>query len=518
MKKIENFSKEIIAAIESDKVQNRVELNNLKNRLCKKHGIKKLPTNPDILACAVSPKKKTINLLKAKPTRTKSGIAVVAVMGKPDNCPGECIYCPGSLTEKKTPKSYTGGEPATMRALAMDFDGKKQTRKRIEQLGHSGHKTGKIELIIMGGTFPAKPVKEQKEFMKDCINAVSKSNGESIEQAKKFAEKSEQRITGITFETRPDYCRKAHVDMMLDLGGTRCELGVQMPSDKIYKIIKRGHSVKDVVSATALLKDAGFKVCYHLMLGLPGSSPLKDLELAKKIFSSPDFKPDMLKIYPTLVVEKTVLCKLWKAGKYTPLDSETAAELVAKIKNIVPRWTRIMRVQRDIPAPSITAGVKKSNLRQLALEKAEQCNCIRCREAGLKENEDYDKAELFVEEYTASKGKEFFISFEDKKQKTLFGFLRMRFIHNPFRKELGKNTAIVRELRVLGEPAEFSLKNKDKIQHHGLGKKLLEQAEKIAVSKGKQNLAVLSGIGVKEYYRKLGFSDKGAYLSKELNT
>jgi len=523
--KVENYCKEIIQLVDSGKISSREELALQKIRLCKKHGLASMPSNPEILLFAKKKSKKLLSLLKIKPMRTLSGVAVCAIMTKPHECPGNCIYCPSSLAGSPTPKSYTGKEPAAMRALMHNFSPSAQVKNRLQQLEEAGHKVNKLELIVMGGTFFSQPLPFQKKFMISALNAISSSRAKTLEGAKKAAETSRVRVVGITFETRPDFAGKKEISRMLDFGGTRCELGVQNPSNEIYNRINRGHSVEEVVSATQLLKDSCFKVSYHLMPGLPGSSPKQDLEMFKEIFSNPQFKPDMLKIYPTLVIEGTRLFKQWKQGKYKPLSSKKAAELVAKMKKFVPRWVRIMRVQRDIPSPLISAGVKKSNLRQLVEEELSkqgiQCNCIRCREVGLKtylngNTPIVSKAKLFVEEYDASNGSEFFISFEDKGRNHLFGFCRLRIPFKPFRKEISPSTALVRELHVFGEALPLGRTAVESAQHQGFGKKLLQKAEEIASKEfGSSKLLVISGLGAKPYYRALGFKNDGVFVSKK---
>jgi len=527
LNKLRSYSLDLIRLIESGKVQTKRQLNKEKIALCKKHSVKDIPTNPTILSFAEKKSKKLLSLLSVKPTRSLSGIAIVAVMTKPHKCPGNCIYCPGSLLKgRETPKSYTGTEPATMRALAAEFNPSKQIRNRLQQLQEAGHPTNKIELIIMGGTFLSQPLSFQKRFMLQSLNALNNRDSKTLPAAKKAAEKAETRITGITFETRPDFCSKGEINNMLSFGGTRCELGVQTIYDSIYKKINRGHSVQDVINATRLLKDTAFKVTYHYMPGLPGMSLSKDKKALREIFSNQQFKPDSLKIYPCLVIEGTELYRQWSRGLYKPFSTEKAIELVSCLKSFAPRWVRIMRVQRDIPAQLIAAGVKKSNLRQLALEKALEkgfeCNCIRCREAGLrsyKEGQKHDSsdAKLFVESYIASNGREYFISFEDKKRKFLYGFLKLRQPFAPFRKEIDKKTALVRELRVFGQPMPLHQRSSRGIQHHGIGKLLMQKAEEIAsTGLNSSKLLVISGLGVKPYYRNLGFKNDGMFVSKNL--
>jgi len=523
--KLKAYSKELIGGIESGEIISRQQLNEEKIKLCKKHALHEMPSNATILSFAKKRSDSLIEILKVKPTRSLSGIAVVAIMAKPHKCPGNCIYCPSSLLKgRETPKSYTGKEPATMRALTANFNPKKQVRNRLDQLMESGHSTGKVELIVMGGTFFSQPVSYQKEFMLSSINALCDSNSKSLPAAIVAAEKSKTRIAGITFETRPDFCGKKEINRMLSFGGTRCELGVQTIYDTVFKRIKRGHRVSAVKKATSLLKDSAFKATYHYMPGLPEVSLREDKKALKEIFQNQDFKPDCLKVYPCLVIEGTELFKQWKKGLYKPFSTEKAVKLLSYAKEIVPRWLRIMRIQRDIPSQLIAAGVKKSNLRQIVQkelhEQGKKCNCIRCREAGLFQRNSRnmpkpENAKLFVKSYDASNGREFFLSFESRDRECLFGFARLRFPGNPFRKEISSNTALLRELRVFGLPMALHERKDQTLQHRGIGKSLLQKAEAIAANDfDAKKLLVISGLGVKPYYRKLGFGSDGPFVSK----
>lgn len=521
------FSLEILELIEKGVISNKRGLNKWKGKLAKKHSLDSIPANPDILCSFPRVSRKALEILCKKPVRSLSGITVVAAMVPPHKCPGECIYCPSSLVEQKTPKSYTGREPATMRAIQSNFDAGLQVKERLRQLRESGHSLSKVEFIVMGGTLFSQGKKFQEEFVLSALNAFTGKKARSIERAKLYAEKSETRITGITFETRPDYCSKKHVDRMLYYGGTRCELGVQILNNRVYEKVKRGHTVSDVKNATRNLKDAGFKVLYHTMPGLPYASFQDDLNSFKKIFFSEPFKPDMLKIYPCLVVKGTKLYKEFLKGNFRPMDEKKAVKLISKIKNIVPPWVRIMRIQRDIPSQLIEGGVKKSNLRQLVerelKKKKKKCNCIRCREAALKEykqglNFQLEKARLFLDEYRASNGTELFISLEARNRNALFGYCRLRIPDNSYRKEIGSNGVIVRELRVFGEPLSLEKREKDALQHKGIGAKLFTEAERIAREVfDKKKLVVIAGLGVREYYRKkFGCRNDGYYVSKTI--
>lgn len=526
MDKLKAYSLELLSMISSGKVKTRYNLNEVKIFLCGKHGVSFMPSNAKILSFAEKKSDKILSLLKVKPTRSLSGVSVVAIMSKPGKCPGKCIYCPESLVSgKKTPKSYTGREPATMRALASNFDPAKQIKTRLRQLKEAGHGTGKVELIVMGGNFLSHSKQYQDKFMLSSLKALTDSKAKTLKGVRKTAEKSKTRIAGITFETRPDFCGKKEISSMLEFGGTRCELGVQTIYNNVYKKINRGHSIEDVKEATRLLKDSAFKVTYHYMPGLPSVSLSQDKKALKQLFSNSDFMPDNLKIYPCLVIEGTKLYKMWKNGEYKSFSTKKAVKLLSEAKEFVPKWVRIMRIQRDIPAQLISAGVKKSNLRQLVQSEMQahgkKCSCIRCREAGIfsqyNKVPEINNAKMFVESYDASRGKEFFISLEDAERKCLFGFCRLRIPKEPFRKELLGETALIRELRVFGLPLPLHERKEMALQHRGFGKALLERAEEIASQQfDKKNLAVISGLGVKPYYHSLGFKEKGLFVSKQI--
>lgn len=475
----------------------------------RKNKLKQLPLTSEILDALNI--KTPPSFLVTKPTKTLSGVTVIAVMTKPGECPGKCIYCPNS---EIAPRSYTGFEPAAMRAKRNDFDAYKQIKDRLHQFEATGHPTNKIELIVMGGTFPAMPYKYQKEFMIKVYQALTDSKNEDLETLKKIASKSKRRVVGITFETRPDFCNKKIIKRLLEFGGTRVEIGVQILNDKILDYVNRGHRIDAVIKATEELKDAGFKVLYHFMLALPNSTPKKDIESFQLAFNDSRFCPDMIKIYPCLVTKGTKIEKMLYAGKYKPYDLKTTIRLIADIKEFVPKWVRIMRIQRDIPATKIIDGIQKSNLRQLVQEELKKrnkkCNCIRCSEP-MGVLEDISNYEIKIIEYDAQKGKEIFIYAE--KNQYLLGFIRLRLPYKPFVKEINKETAIVRELHVYGQTTNFDDKN---IQHRGIGKELLKKAEEISKNKKQAKIAIISGIGVREYYKKQGYKLEGPYMTKTI--
>lgn len=519
-----NFYDEIIDLIRSGEIRTKNEIHAAKIKLCKKYSLNYLPSDVDILENASPDIYHEIEpFLRLKPVRTFSGVAVVAVMTSPEDCPhGKCMYCPGGK-EFGTAQSYTGHEPAAMRAGSNDFDPFEQTKSRLEQLSTIGHPTDKIDLIIMGGTFTARDKKYRERFVKRCFDAMNQTEGSSLEDAHSLNEFAPSRCIGMTIETRPDWCKSEQIDEMLRLGATRVELGIQTTHDDILNSVDRGHSVSDSIEATRLAKDAGLKVCYHMMPGLPGSNFERDLESFKTIFENPDFKPDMLKIYPCLVVEGTKLHEMWKKGEYKPYDTGENAELIAKIKIFIPRWIRIQRIQRDIPVKLITDGVDKSNLRQIVQEKlremGEVCNCIRCREVGIKslknEEPDMDSITLKSIEYEASQGVEHFLSFEDSKD-ILIGYARLRSPSEKAHRKEVNNCFILRELKVIGEMVPIGKTNTKLWQHQGYGNRLLRECESIARNSGVKNFLVLSGVGVREYYRKFGYEREGPYMSKTL--
>jgi len=503
------------------------EVNELKLKIAKLLNLERILSNPEILSMLnVEEKKALLNLLQLKKVRSISGVNIVAVMAAPYKCPhGKCVYCP---SEPGVPESYTGHEPSSMRGLQYNFNPYLQVLNRIKQLTEIGHLVSKVELIIQGGTFPATPISYQKDFVKGCLEAIIGEKTESLEEAKKKAEESAIRNVGLTIETRPDWCKQKHIDLMLELGATRVEIGVQTLYDDVYKIVERGHTVQDVIDAFRMAKDSGLKIVAHMMPGLPGCNFERDLKAFQTLFEDSNFKPDMLKIYPCLVLKNTKLYEWWKEGKYKPYSTEEAIELIVKVKANIPKWVRIMRIQRDIPARLIVAGVKKSNLRELAQKelkrKGLKCNCIRCREVGhkmLKENvkPKFENLQLNVEEYKASEGVELFISIDEPSVDALIGYLRLRIpSEKAERPELADGkTSIVRELKVCGPVVPLGERFKDAWQHKGLGAKLIFEAEKISLEKFDcRKILVLSGLGVKHYYKRLGYYPEGPYMAKKL--
>ena len=515
--------KEIISEILNKKIVTKDEIHKIKLGFCRKYNLDRIPSDADILSKVDEEFYPFLEpVLRMKPVRTISGVAVVAVMTSPAECPhGKCSYCPGGV-DYGSAQSYTGREPAALRAGMHNFEPFLQAKSRIEQLGIIGHPTDKIDLIVMGGTFTSRNVDYQNFFVKRCFDALNDKESKNLEEAQRINERTKHRCIGLTIETRPDWCKKEHVDQILRLGGTRVELGVQSTFDAVLKKIERGHKVKDSVDATRILKDAGLKVCYHMMPGLPGSNREMDLESFKKIFYDEKFRPDMLKIYPALVIKGTKLYDSWKNKEYKALTTDEAAGIIAEVKKIVPKWIRIQRIQRDIPVPLIDDGVKKSNLRQIVEEKMKKkgikCNCIRCREVGHKMLKgimpDVNSIKLLRMDYDASNGKEIFLSFEDIKKDILIGYARLRKTGKPHRKEI-KDCMIIRELKVFGQMVPIGEKPENEYQHRGYGKELMKECERITKYEfGCKKVLVNSGVGARNYYRKLGYRKYGVYMGK----
>jgi elongator complex protein 3 len=441
---------------------------------------------------------------------------------------------------------------------------------RLEQLRHIGHPVDKAELILMGGTMTARSHDYQEWFVKRALQAMNEydtdarpnpAEGRSfaqepdeygfeyLEDVKSRNESSDVRCVGITFETKPDWCDPEQIDRMLKLGGTKVEVGVQTTYERVNREMHRGHGNQASVDANRRLRDAGFKVGFHMMPGQPGMSREMCREDFRQLFDNPDWRPDYLKIYPTLVVRGTRVYDSWRRDEFEPLDNEAAADLVADAMNEIPKYCRLQRVQRDIPADFIDAGVWKSNLRQLAEQRADEkgyeLRDIRAREVGHNDADpDPENVELDVTTYESGGGLEHFISFEDRgaqsapssraqpgdtEQDLLVGFCRLRFPSyshaapgagpaadgDAVRRELA-DAALVRELHVYGSPATFDGDEGD-WQHRGYGRRLLREAEDIAADAGFEKLSVISGIGVRRYYReKLGYYQDGPYVSTHL--
>lgn len=513
--------KSIAQQIENSKtLLSRAQIFRVVRRLSSEYHLSTLPRNEDLIRYLRDDRYR--RLLMVKPAKTASGVAVVTVMPKPYECPhGRCTYCPGGI-EFNTPLSYTGTEPVTKAAQRFSFNPFQQLHSKLEHLESRGHDTGKTEIVVVGGTFPFMPTHYQKQFVKSCYDALNCKKSSTLEEAMAFNEIATKRCVGFTVETKPDFCKESHIDLMLELGVTRIEIGVQSLDNNVYKLTNRGYTVQDVVHAFKVARDAGYKIVAHMMPGLPGSSPEKDIEDFRKLFENDAFKPDMLKIYPTLVLEQTGLFKMYKSGKYHAYSEDELVNTIVEAKKLVPEWVRIMRIQREIESRDIVAGPRSGSLRQIVLEKLRQqdfkCKCIRCRETGLhRRYPSEDEVILRRTQYSASGGREIFLSWESKTGDTILGFLRLRKVASPRREELQEST-IVRELHIYGQAVNVGRKESaDSYQHRGYGLKLLKEAERITKDElGLNKIAVISAVGTRQYYKKLGYQQDGPYVSKVL--
>jgi elongator complex protein 3 len=527
----------------------------LKVRLAQKHGLKDVPPNYELVLRGIN--------TSSKPTRAQSGVSVIALMSAPFPCPhGKCIFCPGGPKSAygTVPQSYLGNEPSTMRGIRNEFDAFLITFNRLEQYFTNGHCPEKIECIVQGGTFLAYPKEYQEEFITNFYKALNDfsdkfyKKGLDIEKFKTFFElptdfkdearckrimdrekalkshstlekeqtrneKSNIRCVALAIETRPDWCFEKHIDEMLRFGTTRVELGVQCLKDEVLEFCHRGHTMADLKKASKLMKNALLKHGYHMMPGLPKTTQKEDVEMFKELFDDPDYMPDSLKIYPCMIFKGTILYDIYKKGDFTPIEAEAAANIIVEAKKYIPKWCRVMRVQRDIPEKYVEAGVKMTNLRQLVHKKMNakglKCKCIRCREPKAR-NIDWDSVELKRVDYESSGGKEVFLSYEDTKNDILLGFCRLRIVPESHRPEISPGDAGIRELHVYG--ASTPLGQEGSIQHRGLGKKLVAEAERIAKKEFKsKKILVISGVGVREYYYNLGYKEDGVYVSKKLD-
>ena len=545
----ERVCEDVVAGILAGEIE-RDDVESAKLEACREHSAPKVPKNSALIRFAPDDRREEVEaVLRRKPVRTASGVSPVAIMTSPERCPhGKCLYCPGGPdSEFSSAQSYTGHEPAAARGEQNDYDPYGQVTLRLSQLREIGHPVDKVELILMGGTMTARSHDYQEWFVKRALQAMNDFDPDdppAPSESESFAQDPESvafeyledviarnetatvRDVATTFETKPDWCDPEQIDRMLRLGGTKVEVGVQTTFERINREMHRGHGVRESIDANRRLRDAGFKVGFHMMPGQPGQSKAMVREDFRRLFEDPKWRPDYLKIYPTLVVGGTATYDMHHRGEYEPLNNDEAAELVAEIKSMIPKYTRLQRVQRDIPADFIEAGVWKSNLRQLARQRMDDhgwtCDCIRCREVGMNEA-DPQRVERDVTTYEVAGGTEHFISYEDHDRNLLVGFARLRFPNDPVRREL-ENAAILRELHVYGNQVGLAAGSagNDTVgdgaedwQHKGYGRRLMETAENLTREAGYDKLAVIAGIGAREYYReKLGYHQDGPYVSK----
>lgn len=487
-------------------------------------------------------------LIQKRSIRTMSGVSPVTVLTKAFPCPGRCVYCP---TDKRMPKSYLISQPAAQRGFRQRFNPYTQVFVRLKALQMTGHPISKIELRVLGGTWSCYPKKYQTWFLKRCLQAMNEfherlnsqkeiiksqsiknpygendevntllikslgGNSQTWSRVVKDNEVSSVRCIGINIETRPDFIDENEVRRLRYLGVTKVEMGVQTTDDKVQELTKRGHDLQAVKKATALLKNAGFKIGYHMMPNLPGSSPELDKKMIGELFSDQGYQPDYLKIYPCVVLPKSELSLIHKRGDFQIYNDNTLEEILLQNLKDVPEWCRVDRVARDIPANEIQAGFRHSNIRQILERKmaiaGRPCRDIRSREIKTEEIVS-GNIELVVRNYQASGGTEFFLSFEDLKKDKLIALLRLRYPDLVCISAL-VNAALIREVHVYGKQVAVGKKGLNK-QHSGWGTKLLDVAEKLAKKAGWSKVAIIAGIGTREYYQRRGYHLDGTYMVK----
>ena len=491
-----------------------------KIEVCRKYALNSVPRNSALIAAAQPGERDELRrLLLVKPTRTLSGVAPVAVMTSPYPCPhGKCLPCPGGPDHPyHSPQSYTGEEPAALRAREHNYDPYSQVTARLGQFELLGHSVDKVELIVMGGTMTARPVEYQEWFVGSCVKAMNEYRGHAPgTDIFRQNEHAPVRCIGITFETRPDWCGEEEISRMLSLGVTKVELGVQHLDDAILAYNRRGCTTADAARANRLLRNAGLKVGFHIMPNLPGSTIGQDRQLFRDLFDNPDFCPDFIKIYPTLVTPGSEIEALFLSGLYQPYDEDDLIDLIACGKSLLPEYVRLQRIQRDIPAKLIVAGSKHSNFRQLCQQRlagsGRVCRCIRCREAGRSPSDS--APEIRELRYSCAGGEEHFIS--AVAEDSLIGFARLRTGGERTRNEIA-GCALLRELHVYGSMVPLgSTPDPGQRQHRTFGRRLLDAAESVSLRAGYREVAVMSGIGVRPYYRRHGYERRGPYMVKGL--
>jgi elongator complex protein 3 len=483
-----------------------------------------LPSNADLLAHARPEERPRVeSVLRTRPTRSISGVTIVTIQSSPAACPhGKCTYCPGG-PDFGTAQSYTGDEPAARRAARHGFDPHAQTAGRLADLRATGHATDKVDLIVQGGTFTARDEGYQRWFVQRALDAMNGRDSASLAEAQAWNEGAPSRCIGLTIETKPDWATTRDVDLSLELGCTRYELGVQTVFEDVLRLTHRGHTMRETIEAFQVVKDAGLKLCAHVMPGQPGSSFERDLETFRQMFEDPRFAPDMLKIYPTLVIAGTPLHALWRAGKFVPVTEEDCVRLLAEVKAMAPPWLRIQRIDRDIPSPRIEAGVKKLNLRELVhaemARRGTRCRCIRCREAGhvaSKEGREPGRLELTRARYASAGGVEHFLALEDVERDILVAFVRLREPGARAHRPEAQGALLLRELKVFGSEVPLGEHREGAHQHRGHGARLVAEAEGLASDLGRERMVVTAGVGVRPYYARLGYERLGPYVAKRI--
>jgi len=459
--------------------------------------------------------------IRMKPIRTLSGVTTLTVLTKPHPCPGECVFCP---TIEGMPQSYLPDEPGARRGLENEFDPYRQVASRLKALHDVGHPTEKIELLILGGSWSAYPKDYREWFLRRCFEAMNGENplddqGDvSLYDVQARNVNAEKRNVGLVIETRPDLINAEELKLLRKQGVTKIQIGIQSMNDEILEKNKRGHDSATTLKATALLREAGFKITAHWIPNLLGSTPDLDKEDFKRLWEESGVNPDELKIYPCQLLNSAPLYGIWQDGDYEPYDETTLLNLLADIKTMVPRYCRINRVIRDIPSTNVIEGSRNTSLRQdVAVEMARRgtkCECVRCREI---REQRMEAGELVYDDfsYQAAGAEEHFLSYNTADDK-LAGFLRLSLPNDDNALDIDdlKDAAIIREVHVYGQSLEVGTEQEGMAQHAGIGKSLIAHAERIAKDHGYQKIAVIAAVGTRAYYAGRGFELGKLYMVK----
>ena len=487
-------------------------------------------------------------LFTKKKSKSNSGVIVVTVLTSAHpsyidengtekkaafSCKWDCHYCPNEMANEDNgwvdqPRSYLFQEPAVLRANDNQFDPILQFNARVRTLFDLGHNIDKIELLVLGGTWCSYPKQYQDKFITELYYAanvffdIEKRKMLSLEEEISENENAKLHIIGLTLETRPDTISITEIQNFRRYNATRIQLGVQHTNNNILKKINRGHTIETAYKAIRMLKENGYKVDIHLMPNLPGSSYQSDVAMLQQALYDDRLQVDQLKIYPCAVVPFTKIKEWYDAGTYVPYDDETLYSIIKDFKRNVQPYKRLNRIIRDIPSLYISGGYSHQsvNMRQLLQNDMKKnnwkCRCIRCREVGDKKVDEKD-IKLQKIHYRASEGDEYYISFETPEY--LIGFIRLRINTFPnFENMLNvlKDCALIRELHVYSNLSTVGCQNDFSLQHRGYGRRLVEEAEKIAIKNGIHKMAIISGTGVRNYYRKLGYHLEDTYMIKNL--
>lgn len=488
-------------------------------------------------------------VLRKRWVRSLSWVTVISLLTKFFGCPWKCIYCP---TFEWLPKSYIPNEPAVQRAVMNDFDPILQIHNRLRALEITWHKIEKNDIRIIWWTWSVYPLEYQKMFIKAIYDAFNTYDdmkvyldktdltndkfatfklkewykarlSKNIEEAKKLNETSRLRVIWIAIETRPDWVNPEEIKRLREYWVTRVEIWYQTTNDEINKLNKRWHGNKESIEATRMLKDAWFKVVAHMMPNLLGSTPELDILSLKEVFDNPDFRPDELKIYPMMVTDKSELTEVWKNGWFKAYDDETLIELTATLQMMIPEYIRLNRTYRDIPSSEILEWSIIANLRQI-VEKRIKEKWVKLLDTRYREIKDWkndpNKAVLHNYEYDASKWKEYFLTFEDPDDRTIFSLLRLRlpWIDKEILNVIPEIEwcAIIREIHTFWDQLNINEKGSTFWQHIGFWKKLILESEKIAKENWYNKMAVIAWVGVREYYKKRWYELIWEYMIKKI--